>query len=273
MPAVPFLVRGEHEVFVLTCLPAGLLTWASRVRVIDHHSGNERHIRAAAALDAELNAAAPKFSARFDPAKLHSGASLTWQEFYPSEPIPPLVRCIQIQDTWNWDQEPALDARLVNLALGVNRMNGTFVALEQCYQRWSLEGDAFRQRLVALGAVMQLVETREVESIARGAKLGFVVARVCVEGTLTARVFAILYVNSCVHASEVGNAMRTIVAPAHEARGQRIDATAVWRYHSDSEEIGVSLRGNAAGVNLGELAPAIVGPGKKGGGGHAAAAG
>jgi len=73
---------------------------ASSVRLIDHHSGTEKSIEVCTSKYPE------KFSYVFDKEINESAASLTWKEFHPDSPIPPLVTAVQISDTWNFEQSP-----------------------------------------------------------------------------------------------------------------------------------------------------------------------
>lgn len=245
---------------------------AAAVRVIDHHSGSESRI-----CDAAL-VATGKYSYVYEPGKQHSGASLTWQEFNAGLPIPAFVRCVQIADTWNWTQEPALRVDDVMTAIRVAGKLKTFALIDECAATFDREHAAYADAGAAANA---FIDT-EADSIARTAVLGWLVS-----GGVR---HAILYTQTALHISKVGSRIRDLLAPpeadwSYERRSRDgndagdtstrvvIDFTATWRYDPIKGEIYVSLRGNRPEIDLAAVSAGVAGVGARPGGGHRAAAG
>lgn len=292
--------KGYPVVFVMTTpdyqLPANLIAgarvmycdrWISRnineiqraleltkhITVVDHHSGNAQYVRPAMDLCEHtygIDATPAKLSIIFNPALTESGASLTWRVFGAigdeQTHMPPFITCVQIGDTWNWTQEPDLRVRELLAALRNRRLLDTFPAIVRCIEHWTPE---FRDSLIAEGHQILRFTEQEVAQIARNASVGVVTT-----GSATYRV---LYVNTPIHISEVGDKMRTMLAPESAGYctkdGQYIHFTATWRQDSKTNAIYVSLRSPAPHIDLAAVARDVTGPGVKPGGGHRNAAG
>jgi oligoribonuclease NrnB/cAMP/cGMP phosphodiesterase (DHH superfamily) len=71
-----------------------------QVTSIDHHVGVEQEYK-------QLAKDTPAFTFIFD--TTHSGAGLTWNYFFPNEPVPELVKLVEDSDLWNWKYSPDTD--------------------------------------------------------------------------------------------------------------------------------------------------------------------
>lgn len=242
---------------------AELVKCAAQVRVIDHHSGSAALITgvstcAAAYVDN------PNYSYLYEPGRTHSGASLTWGEFMPGVPVPRFVRCVQIADTWNWDQEPGLRVDDAMTSLRADGALQSFVTIDAAAATFDADYGAH----VARGRTINAFIDKEADDIARTATVGGI--------NSDGRIYSVLYVQSSVHISKVGNRIRDLLAPESAGwsyRGLPIDMTAVWRYDAEKREVYVSLRGNRDDVDLAAVAKGVRGEGARPGGGHRAAAG
>ena len=264
---IPLELVAGRRVVTLDICPTNLmeiLEVATSVKVVDHHISAEPLVKLA------QEKYPNKFSSRFVTAKTDSGASLAWKEFEgPDAPIPLLVTCVQIGDTWNFEQRPDLQVKAVNEALYSSGCFDSFEGTEKHFQEWSQQGDAFYHKLVESGNYIRMYQQLLVESIARKSCLLYAVANE--QGQQ--RVYNVLTVCSGTLNSEVGNVMRTHVAPVYEAKGTRIDFTVVWSYDPHDRMIRISFRGAGEGIDLSQVAKQLVGEGFQPGGGHRAASG
>lgn len=237
---------------------APLVHAAAEVLLIDHHASSGAGFEALSAADLF------KFTLVYETARTHSGASLAWACFNEG-PSPPLVTCLQVNDTWNFGQTPGVDQRCIKVALDVGQYLGTFGGLEEAHRRWT---PAWQAELEAAGRAAVAFRDHAVARKARSAAVVYVVA----EAEEGHRCYRGLAVNASQFGSELGAALRSEVAPAYEAAGTPIHFCAVWSVKAEGL-VTVSLRGPAPGIDLSVLARTIVGPGKQKGGGHPQAAG
>jgi hypothetical protein len=182
----------------------------------------------------------------------------------PGVAVPRFIRCVQIADTWNWDQEPGLHVDDVMTSLRAAGALDSFVTIEAAEATFETDYDAH----VARGRTINAFIDKEVDDISRTATLGYV--------NSDGRNYSVLYVQSALHISKVGSRIRELLAPESAGwsyRGLPIDMTAVWRYDAEKREVYVSLRGNRDDVDLAAVAKGVRGEGARPGGGHRAAAG
>lgn len=89
------MIDNETEIYTVDCGSGAreLLDKGFKVTTIDHHIGTKDYFD----LIAKQNS---NFTYIFDNEK--SGASLTWQYFFPDEKLPELVKLVEDSDLWKW---------------------------------------------------------------------------------------------------------------------------------------------------------------------------
>lgn len=233
--------------------------------VIDHHSGNEASVKLAVDLDKVMNPTGPRLNYVFSPQREYSGASLTWYHIANGAFPPELIRCVQIADTWNWQQEPTLPVRQIITAMRTRRSFDTLPAIALQLALWT---DEVRGELTKQGRLLEDHIAQEVDQIAGAAAVSTII--------IADVRYGVLHVATPVHISEVGARMRDLHAPDTAGYrlkdGTNIAFTATWRYNAADKAVYVSLRSPAPGIDLAVIA-ANVPPPAIPGGGHRAAAG
>jgi hypothetical protein len=158
----PPVVPAGSAVYVLDfSFPAAILLDMARrcptVVVRDHHA------TARAALEG-LHKALPGLDVLFDMGK--SGAWLTWEFFFPTEPVPDLIRFTNDRDLWEW-QLP--QSREINAALAVEPRD--FRHWDQLVDRVRLRNGHWHELLVARGEAILAYKQSLIEAVAAGAFL------------------------------------------------------------------------------------------------------
>ncbi|CAH6419410.1 Hypothetical protein POVN_LOCUS714 [uncultured virus] len=248
--------------------------------LVDHHASFEATLKEAyAEMEPDAHAEdsklspAPKrgqltsltttFNYVWDPAKTSSGASLAWQLLYPETPIPPFIRLVQIQDTWNWEQEPELKAKECMAAIKERGYFNCFDSLAYACNNFTV----LFPDLVKEGTPIVATETRLIKQIARRAELGHVIS-----GGVR---YNILYCNTPVFGDDVCHEMRAFGGAHWERCGVKIHFCAIWTYMPHTKQpslVKVSLRSPLPGLKLGQIARQMYGARPPGGGGHDEAA-
>lgn len=175
--------------------------------------------------------------ARFDMAK--SGAVLTWEHFFPSEPVPELLLYVQDRDLWQW-QLP--DSQVINLALWKGTLR-KFEKWRELHEEWHTYG---RNMLIDAGKTLAFADSQTIALLCKHPQWQHIGA------------WSVPTINSPVLQSEIG----------HELLQQHATApfAAVWCQDGEGQRI-YSLRARPDDFDVSVVAKAF------GGGGHAAAAG
>lgn len=89
------LAQPNDTIFTVDCVIGvrELLSKGCAVTSIDHHAGIKDEMM-------QLAKDNPKFTFVFDTTK--SGASLSWNYFFPTLPTPEIIRYVEDADLWNW---------------------------------------------------------------------------------------------------------------------------------------------------------------------------
>src|SRR3989338_3459762 len=134
-----------------------LVTRAKSVFHIDHHASGASHVEACRAAFPDVN----RYEAVFDTEKSDSAASLTWRCLHDETiPVHPFVRCVQIGDTWNWDQIPSWDAKAMLQALKNRKAFSSFPAMARIMAEWDAAGSQpFAESLMEEGRALLAYET------------------------------------------------------------------------------------------------------------------
>lgn len=105
---LPTVAEGDHLIIVDFSFPSAIIqNWmqmGAKILLIDHHKTALEHL---GFLGAENFSETIKSQYIFDMTK--SGAVLTWEHFFPEEPVPLFLKYVQDRDLWN-KQLPDSDA-------------------------------------------------------------------------------------------------------------------------------------------------------------------
>jgi len=100
----PILIQANpgDQIFTVDCVMGAreFLDAGYKVTSIDHHADQE-------VIHKQLEKENPNFTYVFNDKK--SGASLSWEYFFPNEPTPELVKLVEDRDLWNWKYSPETD--------------------------------------------------------------------------------------------------------------------------------------------------------------------
>jgi len=132
----PDAVRGALLVYVDIAPPNAVLREighsANKIVVLDHHASSKRRFEDDPTLAAEMEDLGHEF--HFDLS--HSGAMLAWKYFHPDTPAPDLLRYIEDQDLWNWEQliregEPLVRANEAEVERAVKSAHAVYLGEER----------------------------------------------------------------------------------------------------------------------------------------------
>lgn len=207
--------------------------------VIDHHKTNAAELT----VIAEEN---KRFSMDL------SGCGLTWDYFFPTEPLPQFLAHVQDRDLWTW-KLPGTKAFCTAFYAEVNHDFQQWHAFHQL-------GDDHTQLFIKKGEAMISQLDATVASALQNSRLILQHLKLNDGSTLDDTYVVVGYCNSCVHQSEIGSALM------QQYRGL-IDFAAVWSYDPTSNSTKYSLRSTELALDVGNLAKRL------GGGGHGPAAG
>jgi len=225
-------VRGKRVVLLDYCFKQPVLERmradAASLVVVDHHAS------AAADLDAALPQSSKVLQLR------QSGATLAWNYFHPSAPVPVLLRYIEDRDIWRWALR---DSRA--FAAGMVAAIGDFAAWDAALSG----GDAAIEEVLARGRAVVAYQATVVERHVRSA----VPCTLAVAPTLRGRL-----VNATTLTSDIGNAL---------ASSPGVDYALLYSYDHATGSFICSLRSATDEVDVSAIAKAL------GGGGHKRASG
>jgi len=228
--AVPVMPDGA-DVFILDfSYSREVLLELSRrctVRVLDHHATAQKALEGLA-------------FATFDMTK--SGAVLTWEYFWPTEPVPPLLLYVQDRDLWQW-KLPNSKAINAGLWRGTPR---EFSCWKDLLYLWDRGVTTAQERLIQAGEAIAFSDDLMVRNLCRAPVW------------LRILCYTVPAVNSAVLQSEIGHELLQQYPLAPFA--------AVWWVLEDGRPT-FSLRGREGEVDVSAIAKEF------GGGGHKAAAG
>jgi oligoribonuclease NrnB/cAMP/cGMP phosphodiesterase (DHH superfamily) len=227
-------LAGETAVILDYCFKreetdALLAASAGRLLVLDHHASAEREL-----------AGVPDANKVF--AMGQSGATLSWDFFFPGEPAPLWLRYVEDKDIWRWALRDS-----AAFTAGFSMVPLTFDA----YAALHAGGERAVDALIAKGeSVLEYRNSVVAAHVRRAVPAALRVAPAGLAGA---------HVNCSTLASEVGNAVCVAM---------RVDYAIIWSYDGAKKEFYVSLRsvdGERADVSA--IAKTF------GGGGHKCAAG
>lgn len=226
---------------------------ASSVCLVDHHQTSETTLlENAEALDT------PKLTKIVNIAPSESGASLTWKLFNgDSEPLPPLINVVRIDDTWSWQDLPELNSKAVIRSLKCNNLLSTFYKIEHVFNTWDVNFDKWSTE----GNNYLFADNINVKLMAKSCDLGYVKSK---DGT----VYTVAFTQAPVLISEVGSAIRKYAELRFKCK---IDFCVTWKYLSYKDLVLCSARSPREGLDLGNTVRNL--ENINGGGGHPQAAG
>ncbi len=239
----PRLITGKRVLILDLDLGDALVEvvkLASYVFVCDHHVSTSETIKRHSEFLLCHNR--HKFSTYINTSKYESGASLTWK-LYSRDPVPPLVRIVQMGDTWTWNSNPHLEARAVLKALFVKRSFRSFADLEETFRTWDTKFESY----VDTGKLLLSYETSLVRKTAKKCNIGYIQTS---DGTW----YTVAYIQSNLLHSEIGASMRWF---AEKRFGIPIHFCVTWNYVSYNKLVSVSLRDPVHHLNLSEIAQSI----------------
>ena len=242
---------------------------AAYTMILDHH-GTFAHSREIFMKSPEYKA--PEFACSCDighltpnidyvwkPEKTNSGTSLTWQYFHPGSPIPPFVESVQIQDTHNFTQNPALHAKETYEAFMSRRVFTSYPRTAKYLTDFPLE------ELIKEGAPALKLKDGLAGALAAQASIGYLKSR---SESNEMKVYTVLYANTPIMTNETLIIMRE----RHDERRKKdsslpeVDFCCGWYYEVKESIVKVGLRCPRDGLRLGYIARGI--PGVIKGGGH-----
>jgi hypothetical protein len=307
-PDIPLqLIQNKRVVVLDLDLGASLssvVCAAASVFVIDHHTSTYQTLDAAYNQLAQCGYPQSRLQVYYHPTKEHSAASLTWKlvsrvesanfivdetvhftfepEIPPQQPTsavsndnyPLLIRLVKMADTWTWDLEPNIHPREVFEAIQASRHLSTFAFIEQLHQQFStiinVVDSPYYHSLMLHGSHILNYQDSLVKSIISKAT----VCSAMIQDNTTTALYTVLVVpTGGVLTSQIGHALRHLVAPKFESRAPMISFAVMWSYNAIRDEVYISLREPLPGIDLSFVAKHLVVPGRhEKAGGHEAAA-
>jgi oligoribonuclease NrnB/cAMP/cGMP phosphodiesterase (DHH superfamily) len=223
--------KGKHVVVVDFCFKKevtdALIASCASFLVLDHHASAEIELAGV--------------SERNKVFQMHqSGATLSWNFFFPERPVPLLLRYVEDRDIWRWALK---DSEEVTTALQMTEQEFlTFDAI--------LEGGE--------SAIAELADKGKAITAYKRDVIRSHVKRAAACTIKAAPQFRAAVVNSSVLASEIGNAL---------CQQPGVQCGVVWSWDHESHSCRVSLRSDSDEVDVSLIAKQF------GGGGHKRAAG
>jgi len=199
-----------------------------------------------------------------------SGATLAWNAFFPTKPIPLLAKYVQDRDLWSWtlpdskEVNAGLSETLVTTVIGDNLSQYDYNALK--VREWSkyLLTDDWLEEAKLKGGIILSIITRSIKSsyrdgddrIINGQKV-----RVC---------------NTNMYMSDLGNYICQTYDESSDKK-YKYDYAVLWRYDHNRDIVYVSMRSRKDEVDVSKIAECFEYIDKNGekskGGGHQPAAG
>ena len=224
-------VRGRHVFIVDFSYPRAILVEMERqaesLLVLDHHRSARDQL-----------AGLP--FARFDMDR--SGAGMTWDHFFPGEPMPWIVRYVQDTDLWRFEEPFCKEVRgyLKTLPTDPDGIRDVWMATEH----WAVAHGDLPGAVVEAGRAVHQFQQRYVERVAEGAQRATIAG---VPGPVVNAPYPM--VSDLLHSLDHGECF-----------------AAAW-YETENGDVRYSLRSAPDGVDVSAIAVAF------GGGGHKHAAG
>jgi len=199
-----------------------------------------------------------------------SGATLAWNAYFPTKPIPLLVQYVQDRDLWSWTLPDAkevcagLSEVLVTNVVGENLSQYEYNALK--VREWSkyLLTEDWLEEAKLKGTIILSIINRSIKSSYKDGGDHIInnqLVRVC---------------NTNMYISDLGNYICQTYDDSSDKK-YKYDYAVLWRYDHNRDIVYVSMRSRKGGVDISKIAEQFKYIDKNGeksrGGGHQAAAG